>query len=96
MNLETTPHKYNEAMQWWMETPLEGKTALPDHFKCWHLSLRFITDPALVLAHEAYWAKCGESRFFCFLMPYVWRPEDSFGVTFGNAMCFWHRSPPLD
>lgn len=23
------------------------------HFKCWHLSLRFITDPALVLPHKA-------------------------------------------
>lgn len=34
--------------------PLEGKTALPDHFKCWHLSLRFITDSALVLPHKAY------------------------------------------
>lgn len=57
MNLETVPHKYSE----------EGETA-HETTTCWHLSLRFIRDPTLVLPHKTYWAKCGESRFcfFCF------------------------------
>lgn len=38
---------------WQTETPRKVKQPYR-HFTCWHLSLRVITDPALVLPHKAY------------------------------------------